>query len=266
MRVPVIRPDWPESWRLSHHYDLLEVFGDDGDPAYSSAYRTRRERTLSLVRGTAAPGARILDVAAGQGNFTLALAELGYDTTWNDLRAELVGYVELKHEHGSVAYRPGNVFDLADGEPYDLVLATEVIEHVAHPDALLARLSALVRPGGSVVLTTPNGGFFRNPLPRYSDVVDPSSFEDKQFEPDATGHLWLLDDDELSELAVRAGLIVDDISYFTSPLTTGWLGLGFLTRRLPRFAIDGAEAVLSLLPRRLRRKVATHLALVLQRP
>ena len=36
---------------------------------------------------------------------------------------------------------------------------TEVIEHVAHPDRLLQQAAALVRPGGYVVMTTPNGRF-----------------------------------------------------------------------------------------------------------
>ena len=38
----------------------------------------------------------MLDLAAGQGNFSLALAERGYRVTWNDLRGDLEGYVRLK--------------------------------------------------------------------------------------------------------------------------------------------------------------------------
>jgi 2-polyprenyl-3-methyl-5-hydroxy-6-metoxy-1,4-benzoquinol methylase len=40
---------------------------------------------------------------------------------------------------------------------FDAVLITEVIEHVAHPDEFLAKTAALVKPHGSIVLTTPNG-------------------------------------------------------------------------------------------------------------
>ncbi len=86
-----------------------------------------------MVRRSAPPGARILDVAAAQGNFTLTLAEPGYEVTWNDLRHELAEYVRLKHEHGVVHYLPGEIFGLDASEPFDVVLATEIVEHVAHP-------------------------------------------------------------------------------------------------------------------------------------
>jgi 2-polyprenyl-6-hydroxyphenyl methylase/3-demethylubiquinone-9 3-methyltransferase len=264
LRKPVYREDWPESWRLSYHYDELEMFGGLGDRAYSSAYRVRRQRTLDFVDSVAAPPATVLDVAGGQGNFTLALAARGYSVTWNDIRAELIDYVELKRETGSVHYRPGNFFEL-DDDPYDVVLALEVIEHVAHPDALLDRLAVLTRPGGHVILTTPNGGYFRNPLPRYADIGDPAAYEAIEFQPDASGHLWLLDEDELVQLATGAGLAVERIGYFTSPLAAGWLGLRPITERLPSRAVDASEAALRAAPHALRRRVATHLGIVLVR-
>jgi len=61
----------------------------------------------------------------------------------------------------------GNVFELSFPEVFDAVLITEVIEHVAHPDAFLKKVSALVRLGGCIVLTTPNGRYFRN---RFAEV------------------------------------------------------------------------------------------------
>ena len=46
-----------------------------------------------------------------QGNFTLRLAELGYRVTWNDIRQDLAGYVQLKWKTGDVTYRPGNILE-----------------------------------------------------------------------------------------------------------------------------------------------------------
>ena len=90
------------------------------------------------------PGATILDIAAAHGNFTLALAELGYRVTWNDLRAELAEYVQRKHERGAVEYMPGNCFELAPRNSFDCVLFTEVIEHVAHPDEFMIKVARLI--------------------------------------------------------------------------------------------------------------------------
>src|SRR5438132_10084299 len=99
----VYRQDtWPESWKYSYHFDLEEVYGDIVNRGYAYAYENRRQETVRLLTEVLSPGARILDLAAGQGNFSLTLAEMGYDVTWNDLRSDLAGYVGLKHQHGSI--------------------------------------------------------------------------------------------------------------------------------------------------------------------
>ncbi|MEM1207604.1 MAG: class I SAM-dependent methyltransferase, partial [Acidobacteriota bacterium] len=52
------------------------------------------------------------------------------------------------------------VFDVMEGplpgEPYDLICLFEVIEHLEDPGAALENLKASLRPGGLVVLSTPN--------------------------------------------------------------------------------------------------------------
>ena len=100
MREVTEAPDWPDSWRRSHRFDLMEVYGKAPRCGYSYMYRARREAALAYAQRFLPPGARILDVAAAQGNFTLELAELGYEVTWNDLRSELVDYAKPKHERG----------------------------------------------------------------------------------------------------------------------------------------------------------------------
>ena len=46
--------------------------------------------------------------------------------------------------------------DSALGDPFGLVVASEVIEHVPDPDAFLQLLRHWMRPGGTLVLTTPD--------------------------------------------------------------------------------------------------------------
>ncbi|HEX8907386.1 MAG TPA: methyltransferase domain-containing protein, partial [Longimicrobiaceae bacterium] len=258
--------DWPESWKYSYPYDLEEVYGEATSRGYSYAYDNRRRQTLRLLTEVLAPGARVLDVAAAQGNFSIALAELGYEVTWNDLRAELEGYVRLKLERGSVSFAPGNAFELSFPEPFDAVLATEVIEHVAHPDEFLARVAALVRPGGFVVLTTPNGAYARNTLPKFSECSDPSVFEAVQFKPNSDGHIFLLHPDEVERLAAAAGLQVDRLVLFTNPLTNGHLKTERLLRALPRGMVETLESATQRLPFALRRKVLLQMAVRLRKP
>jgi 2-polyprenyl-6-hydroxyphenyl methylase/3-demethylubiquinone-9 3-methyltransferase len=257
--------DWPESWKLSYHYDRLEIYGHEPRSGYAYAYRARRRHTIELVRRLLPPPARILDVAAGQGNFTLALAELGYEVTWNDLRAELADYVKTKHERGIVEYRPGNVFELTVDTPFDAVLLTEVIEHVAHPDRFLRKISQLLRPRGWAVLTTPNGGYVRNALPRFSDCAHPEQYEPIQFLPDGDGHIFLLHDDEIARLSQDAGLELSEIRHFCNPLTNGYLRLGGVLKRLPPSWVERIEGLTTSLPPTIVRKLHTATIAALQK-
>jgi SAM-dependent methyltransferase len=266
MRPLVPEADWPPSWRSAYFYDRMELWGDTAtDPGYASSYRARRRTALELVTDVAPDGGRILDVAAAQGNFSLELAERGYDVTWNDIREELARYVARKHERGRISYRPGNVLDIEPTGDYDVILATEVIEHVAHPDRFLAHLGRFLCPGGHVVLTTPNGAFIRNELPRFSEHPDPSAFESVQFRPNADGHIWLLHPDELPPLAVAAGLTLCELRLFENPLTAGWLKTRQLLRALPTRVVEGLERGSGLAPRAVRERLMTHIAVLLRR-
>ncbi|MBI3568264.1 MAG: methyltransferase domain-containing protein [Gemmatimonadetes bacterium] len=265
MKRVVAAADWPESWRHVYAFDRVEVFGERSNPGHARAYRNRARHLLEMAAGVLRPGDRVLDLAAAQGNYTLWLAEQGYDVTWNDLRADLEGYVRLKHERGTVRYAPGNVFDLEFERPFDLVVITEIIEHVAHPDEFLRQVSRLTRPGGYVLLSTPNGGYFLSDRPRFTETADPSRFEAMQFKPDADGHIFLLHEDELAALARDAGLAVRDVRLFTNPLTNGHLKTAWLHRVLPGAVLDGVEAFTRALPRVAVRRLHTAMAALLQR-
>lgn len=265
MKVVAPEASWPASWHQVHAFDRVEVFGDRSNPGHTRAYRTRARHAMAMASSVLAPGARILDIAAAQGNYTLWLAERGFDVTWNDLRGELEGYVRLKWERGRVQYAAGDAFALAFPHPFDLVLATEIIEHVAHPDEFLRKAASLTRPGGYVLLSTPNGGYVRSDRPRFSETPDPSRYEAMQFQPDANGHIFLLHEEELAPLAAAAGLTVRDVRFFTNPLTNGHLKTAVLHRVLPGAAFDAVEAITRRLPRPLVRRLHTAMAVLLQR-
>ena len=260
------QPDWPQSWKESYFYDQSEIYGEISHHGYAYAYDNRRRETLRLLTEVLSPGARILDVAAAQGNFSLALAELGFDVTWNDLRAELADYVRLKHERGKIEFAAGNAFELAFPSLFDAVLITEIIEHVAHPDDFLAKAAALVRPGGYIVMTTPNGGYFKNRLPKFSECADPAVFESMQFKPNADGHIFLLHADEIEPLAQGAGLVVEKIALFTNPLTAGHVKTESLLKILPRRIVQVAESVSRVLPSPLKKKTFVQMAVRFRKP
>lgn len=260
---------WPESWQYSHRFDRLEIWGEDPRHGYARMYKNRRNHVLDAVaRFAPAPG-RILDIAAAAGNFTNAVAAMGHRVTWNDFRGELADYVALKApEDAQIDYVAGNILERADAlsGAYDLVLALEVIEHVAHPDQFLEAISRLVKPGGHIIVSTPNGGYLMNNLPRFSDFDDPSVFEGQQFKPDADGHIFLLHEDEMRSLSAAAGLELVEHRLFSYPLTCGYLKTGAVARLLPDAMIHMAERAGGILPAALQRKFATASMTILRRP
>lgn len=267
MLRPEPKADWPPSWRDAYAFDLKEVFDLRTAPrGHGIAYRQRMARTIAMIDQVAEPNAKIIDIAAAQGNLSLLLAERGYHVTWNDLRAELAGYVRLKYQGGALAFRPGNAFTLEAQETYDAVVITEIIEHVAHPDRFLAQVATLLKPGGFVIMTTPNGEYLGNRLPRFSDCADPSVFESVQFQPDGDGHIFLLHRDEIEPLARGAALTLCSLELFTTFLTAGRLRTESLLRILPASMLDMLEHHAGNLPDAIARRVLVQMAVCLQKP
>jgi 2-polyprenyl-3-methyl-5-hydroxy-6-metoxy-1,4-benzoquinol methylase len=253
---------WPESWKTAHRYDELEIWNvtTHSSRGHSIAYGVRMAKTLELISSAIPSNARILDIAAAQGNYSLRLAEQGYRVVWNDLRAELEGYVRLKHEFGTIKFCPGNAFEIAQDEEFDCILIAEIIEHVAHPDDFLKKVARLVKPGGFIVMSTPNGGYFLNNLPKFSECENPSQYESIQFKPDGDGHIFLLHSDEISALGAKAGLRLEKHCLFTNPLTVGHIKLGLLLRFLPDAFVHYIEKASQFLPGIIARKIFANSA------
>lgn len=250
-----LKESWPETWKYAYPYDLQEIWGEISRWGYFYAYENRRKRTLRLLNEVLPAGAKVLDVAAAQGNFSIALAEAGYEVTWNDLREDLAEYVERKRELGSIAYAPGDVFSLGFSEEFDCVLVTEIIEHVSHPDQFLKTVAQMVKPGGYVIMTTPNGAYLRNQLPKFSECPDPEKFESIQFGPNAEDHIFLLWPEEIPWLAEQAGLILEKDELFTNPLTAGHMKLERVLKVVPRLFVSAFETFSQALPGTLKKRV-----------
>lgn len=266
MKKPVYNSEWLESWKSSYSSDLLEFFGDTGNLGYTYGYQLRFNKAIETVKRYVPNHSRIIDVAAAQGNFSLRLAELGYLVTWNDLRAELADYVKLKYETGDINYLSGNCFELNLQEQFDAVVITEIIEHVAHPDQFLLNISTLIKSGGYIIMTTPNGEYIRNNLPRFSDCPDASIFENVQFKPDADGHIFLLHRDEIENLVKKSGLILKELCLFSNPLTNGYIKTNYLLPFIPKPIVDFLELLTSFNNGQLFPKINVHTLAVIEKP
>lgn len=104
--------------------------------------------------------ARVLDVGCGGGILSETLAAAGAEVTGIDLAETPLKIAELHAlEAGvTVRYRLESVEAHAAGNAgrYDAVTCMELLEHVPHPDRMVARLAELLRPGGQLFVSTLN--------------------------------------------------------------------------------------------------------------
>lgn len=130
-----------------------------GQHLADSVAKNQLERTQGICRLLAhGPNRRVLDVGCGYAHLLRALASQGFETHGCDISSALIQY----HKASS----PFSQFTLSHLEEalpyddgwYDVVVASEVIEHVYDVRDFILKLSRCLRPGGSMVLTTPYHG------------------------------------------------------------------------------------------------------------
>ncbi|MBV6487223.1 MAG: bifunctional 2-polyprenyl-6-hydroxyphenol methylase/3-demethylubiquinol 3-O-methyltransferase UbiG [Pseudorhodoplanes sp.] len=104
-------------------------------------------------------GLRMLDIGCGGGILSEPLARLGAVMVGAD---PAQANIEVARRHAaqsgvSIDYRATTAEALADaGERFDVVLAMEVVEHVADVALFVARCAEMVRPGGMMIAATLN--------------------------------------------------------------------------------------------------------------
>ena len=111
------------------------------------------EACMDILQGRLPSPAHVLDIAAGHGAFTRRLLDAGYRVQANDLDSNgwAVPEVALWTLDLNKPVPPGYA-----SRQFDAVVAIEVIEHLENPLKFLRDCCSFCRPGGIILLTTPN--------------------------------------------------------------------------------------------------------------
>jgi 2-polyprenyl-3-methyl-5-hydroxy-6-metoxy-1,4-benzoquinol methylase len=117
----------------------------------SSAFHL--EHTLSMIEEYHVQPGRLLDFGAGNGALLQALQAKGF------VGCGLDALQRPPHLHAAISWTVGNLNDdlpmnLVTG--FDCVTAIEVIEHLENPRHCLRSLLSALRPGGTLILSSPN--------------------------------------------------------------------------------------------------------------
>ncbi len=101
----------------------------------------------------------VVDIGCGGGLICEPMARMGASVTGVDASEKNIktATVHAQMMNVSVNYRATTAEAMvAENHQFDLVLALEIIEHVADADAFIASCAALVKPGGMLIMTTLN--------------------------------------------------------------------------------------------------------------
>lgn len=105
-------------------------------------------RSLDFV-----PGGRLLDVGCGNGRYLRSMKSLGWATEGVEFNRNSVEFCQasgLSVHHGdllSARFAPAS---------FDAITVRHVIEHIPTPQAFMAELARILKPGGTLIIETPN--------------------------------------------------------------------------------------------------------------
>lgn len=141
-------------WYYPHQYGYL------GRVLLRILNKTLRRLQLSAKRydfyyhglNNGSPG-RLLEIGCGNGGRLLGLQQLGWDIEGHDVDSKAVEYCRTL----GLRVQSGSLEDCGFREQsYDVILMSHVIEHLHDPLGVLKRCRELLKPGGKVIISTPN--------------------------------------------------------------------------------------------------------------
>lgn len=160
-------------------------------------------------------GAKILEVGSGLGYCTYALNKAGYVCNGLEYSETATSFASTffgqYYTHGTI-----EAYAQTHKEMYDVVIATEVIEHVEDPKSFIEAFLEVLKPGGCIIITTPN-----------KDVHPQGT----RWETDhAPKHLWWFTEQGLRRIAESFGkalYLVDFTTYKKDKLYSIPIGVAF---------------------------------------
>jgi len=159
---------------LARSEELYDYYGrlsaEELTQRHSPENRARQQKLLRALAGYTR-GRRLLDVGCGDGQLLQTAKDEGWDAVGIDLSGTAI---LLCHRRGLAASKT-DFFDVSlDGRRFDVIVMSELIEHVPSPQRFLKRAEELLDSNGILYLTTPNfGSLARRALGESWSVIHP---------------------------------------------------------------------------------------------
>ena len=144
-----------------NHFATLAARWWDPDGPSRPLFALNPVRLAFIEQHAKLAGAKVLDIGCGGGLLSEAMQERGASVIGIDLTEELIEVAQL-HALGSdlsaIDYRVQSAEAIAAAQPaeFDVVTCMEMLEHVPDPESVLSACVRLLKPGGTLVLSTLN--------------------------------------------------------------------------------------------------------------
>ena len=171
-------------------------------------------------------GLKILDIGCGGGLLAEPMARLGAEVTGIDVTAPAISAAKIHAESMQLAidYQVITAEDLAAScAKFDVIYASEVIEHVADRPLFVKAIATMLAPNGVVVITTINRSlpalvFAKFALEYIFRLVPAGTHDPRKFVRPA----------ELRAEFAAAGIVLDDMTGFAPCPGGGFMPIGSL--------------------------------------
>lgn len=122
------------------------------------ADRKRLDFIAAALEHSLPANGRILDVGCGNGVISRHLGQLGYQVLGIDVSDKTIANARALNKMSNVQFEVISAEELvAQGNSYDAIICSEVLEHLSKPELLLAVLYKSLKPDGKLIVTVPNG-------------------------------------------------------------------------------------------------------------
>jgi SAM-dependent methyltransferase len=194
--------------------------------ARSISNRIQARRLAALLRGHLSHGRddvlRVLDIGCGDGYSLTLIKAIFPSAVTHGVEVNPEAAARASGEHRIFV---GDFFSLDLPGPYDLIVSSHVVEHVADPVLFMQRVRELLTPGGIAIIDTPNVDTpLFHMLKRHWGGVH------------APRHWTLFSERTMRDLAERTGLDVRALLYMPIQIYWVWSLHSLLFERVPNAA------------------------------
>ena len=148
---------------------IYNDYNKNPDPSHRPMYLSK---VLAFLGGDQVR--KVIDVGCGGGDFSVGLAEAGYEVYGIDLSESAIRFAKSR---GIGNFAVSSVYtDLTKPfesvNQFDAAVLVDVIEHLYSPRLCIHQISKSLRPGGLLIITTPYWGYLKNLLLALTNRTD----------------------------------------------------------------------------------------------